>query len=409
MANALITPSVIAKVALASLDNELVMKPLVYNDYSEEFVKVGSTINVRKPVKFTVRSGSVMDVQDVQEANVAVAMDRMRGVDFAFSSTDLTLTIEELNKRYIRPAMIQLANTIDRDLHQLYQKVWNWVGTPGTPLTTFAGFTKAPQRLMEMAVPQPYMGTLSPADQYGMLSDIKTLYVSELAKTAIERAKLPPLAGVDTYATQNVYTHTTGTRTNTTPVANVTTQVTTYALSKNTNSQTLNVTGAGTGVTYKAGDVFTLGTTTNGVLAINPVTRQALSYLQQFVVLNDATADGAGAVALTISPAIIPAGDAYQTVSLVGTTTSCALTNLGTASTGYTQNMVFAEQAFAFVSRPLVIPPGAVDAARETYKGISARVIPVYDGINDVSKWRLDILYGVAAPYPDLATRLSGT
>lgn len=408
MANALITPSVIAKVALASLDNELVMKKLVYNDYSEEFVKVGSSINVRKPVKFSVRQGAVMDVQDVEEANVAVSMDRMRGVDFSFSSTDLTLTVEELNKRYIRPAMIQLANEIDRDLHSQYRKVWNWVGTPGTTLTTFAGYTKAPQRLMEMAVPQPYFGTLSPADHFGLLGDIKTLYVSDLAKTAIERAKLPPLAGVDTYATQNAYTHTTGSRTNTTPVANVTTQVSTYATVKNTNTQTLNVTGAGASVTYKAGDVFTLGTTTNGVLAINPVTRAPLSYLQQFVVVNDATADGAGAVALTISPAIISTG-AYQTVSLVGTTTSCALTNLGTASTVYQQNMVFAEQAFAFVSRPLVIPPGAVDAARETYKGVSARVIPIYDGINDVSKWRLDILYGVAAPYPDLATRISGT
>jgi hypothetical protein len=36
-------------------------------------------------------------------------------------------------------------------------------------------------------------------------------------------------------------------------------------------------------------------------------------------------------------------------------------------------------------------------------------VIPVYDGINDESMWRLDILYGVKAVDPRLAVRLSGS
>jgi hypothetical protein len=58
---------------------------------------------------------------------------------------------------------------------------------------------------------------------------------------------------------------------------------------------------------------------------------------------------------------------------------------------------------------PMVKPPGAVDVARRSWKGISVRVIPVYDGTNDLSSWRLDVLYGVKAIDPRLATRLSGT
>jgi hypothetical protein len=58
---------------------------------------------------------------------------------------------------------------------------------------------------------------------------------------------------------------------------------------------------------------------------------------------------------------------------------------------------------------PLISPPGAVDVGRQTYKGTSVRVIPVYDGINDESMWRLDILYGVKAVDPRLAVRLSGS
>jgi hypothetical protein len=54
-------------------------------------------------------------------------------------------------------------------------------------------------------------------------------------------------------------------------------------------------------------------------------------------------------------------------------------------------------------------PPGAIDVARESYKGLSVRVVPYYDGTNDASNYRLDILYGVKTLDPRLATRLSGT
>jgi hypothetical protein len=71
--------------------------------------------------------------------------------------------------------------------------------------------------------------------------------------------------------------------------------------------------------------------------------------------------------------------------------------------------MVFHKNAFALVMVPMVKPPGAVDVARKTYKGYSVRVIPYYDGTNDVSNWRLDVLYGVKTVDARLATRLSGT
>ena len=56
MANTIITPSIIAKVGLAQLENNLVMGKKVYRDYSREFVKVGDTISVRRPVKFTAQA-----------------------------------------------------------------------------------------------------------------------------------------------------------------------------------------------------------------------------------------------------------------------------------------------------------------------------------------------------------------
>jgi len=57
---------------------------------------------------------------------------------------------------------------------------------------------------------------------------------------------------------------------------------------------------------------------------------------------------------------------------------------------------------------PLVKPPGAVDVSRQTYKGYSVRVIPYYSGTNDVSSWRLDVLYGVKCLDPRAVVRASG-
>jgi hypothetical protein len=53
------------------------------------------------------------------------------------------------------------------------------------------------------------------------------------------------------------------------------------------------------------------------------------------------------------------------------------------------------------------MPAAAYGGHRETYKGMSLRVIPIYDGTNDISKWRLDLLYGRKLIDPRLSTRLT--
>jgi hypothetical protein len=71
--------------------------------------------------------------------------------------------------------------------------------------------------------------------------------------------------------------------------------------------------------------------------------------------------------------------------------------------------MIFHRNAFALVMVPMIRPEGAVKCSRMSHKGISVRVIPVYDGTNDNNAWRLDVLYGVKVIDERLAVRLSGT
>lgn len=407
--NTTLTADIIAKAAVMNLDNELVMGKQVFRGYEEEFSKningyeVGSTITIRRPMDFTVRDGPTMDVQDVTEGKFTLSVDKRKGVDFEFTSQDLTLNIKQLNQRIIKPAMIQLANQVDRDLMALYKDVPNWVGTPGQTINSFTDFAKGPERMDEGAVPQDgRCAVLSPTDHWGVLGSQTALLNNNLVGSAYTRGSLGAIGGVDTYMSQNVPTHTVGAHGGT-PLTNGANQATTYAASKDTNTQTLITDGWTSGsTTLNAGDVFTIA----DVYDVNPVTKETLPHLKQFTVVTTIS-DTSGAITLTMSPAAIASG-AHQTVS-ADIADGKAITMTGTASTGYRQNLMFRKDAFALVMVPLVEPPGAVQVSRQTYKGTTVRVIPVYDGTNDVSKWRLDILYGVKTVDARQAVRASGT
>lgn len=415
MANRQVVHSLIAKECVRILDNELVMAKKVFRGYEEEFGKsingfeVGDSISIKRPTDFTVRDGAVMSVQDASEGKFTLTIDKQKGIDFQFTSKELTLNIKKLSERVIKPAMVQLANQVDSDLMALYTSVPSWVGTPGQPINSFTDFAKGPERMDEMANPTDMRcSVLSPADHWGLIGSQTALLQDKLVGSAYTKGSLGMIGGVETYMSQNVPTHTVGVATGT-PLTNGAGQETTWAATQDTNTQSLVTDGwtnSTTGI-LKAGDIITIA----GCNAVNPVTKADLGFLRQFTVMADADSGAStGPATLTISPPIITTG-AQKTVSVAGDTLGdgVAITVLGTGGTSYRQNMAFCKNAFALVSVPMVYPPGSVDVTRETYKGTSVRLIPVYDGTNDISKYRLDILYGVKAVDTRLAHRMSGT
>lgn len=412
MANNILTPTVIAKEALMLLENNLVMAKLVHRGYEKEMssevngYKKGGTVQVRRPAKYTWRSGNVAAAQDSTEKSFPITVSTQGGVDLSFSSRDMTLSISEFGDRFLKSAVITIASQIDADLMRLYRSVWNWVGTPGQAVNSFTDFGLAPQRLTEMAVPEgERLATLSPADKWALLGSFTALFVGDVAKPALERAKLPPVGNVDMYEAATTKTHIVGTKAGA-PLVNGAAQNTTYANSGALNAQSLITDGwTASSAILNQGDVFTIA----NVFAVNPVSKDVMPYLQQFVVNATIAADGTGAATLNISPAIITSG-AYQTVS-AAPADNAAITVMGTAATGYPQNMVFHKNAFGLVMVPMEVPQGVPDGkvGRETHDGLSIRLIPYYDGVNDVDNWRLDVLYQAFPLFPDLATRLSGS
>src|ERR1700722_5832305 len=138
MGNSLLTISMITKESLRILKNNLAFSGSVNRQYDDQFArsgaKIGSVINIRKPVRYTVASGPALQIQDVQDQSVALTLSSQKHVDFQFSSKDMELSGDEFGGRYIAPAINALGNQIDYDgMGQVTTNVSNYVGTAGTP------------------------------------------------------------------------------------------------------------------------------------------------------------------------------------------------------------------------------------------------------------------------------------
>ena len=273
--------------------------------------------------------------------------------------------------------------------------MFNLVGTPGTAPNSFASLAAVGQRMDEGGVPQDRRTlVLNPKAYWSIANGLTTLYVQSVSEPAL-KGFLANIANFEIYLDQNIQSQTTGAYAGT-PVVNGANQTGSQLI---TNGWTASITGL-----LNVGDVFTIA----NVFAVNPQNRQSTGALQNFVVTSVANSDGSGNSTINIYPAITTSG-AYQTVT--GSPANLAPISItsvnGAASTQYAQNVGFVPDAFGLVTVPLEIPNGVDFSARETYKGISMRIIRAYDVNNDVFPCRLDILYGVSAYYPELAVRLT--
>jgi len=392
--NTLLTPTIIAKEALMQLVNSLAMSRHVYTAYKNEFVKVGQTITVRKPNKFRAVKAQARSNVNISEPSTSITMSTQAHVTWAFSSAELTQTIEDYSKRYISPAAAALANQVDADLCGLYVDVYNCAGTPGTTPSTFKALGDAQQILDDEAAPsEGRVGILNPAANWALADGLKGTFAQQVAKDIITKGYLGTIANLSLYMDQNIVRHTTGYfTTGATPLVDGASQTGATLLSKGWSGSN----------DLHAGDIFTV----TGVNAVNPMSGASTGVLRKFVVtaqINDTDA----AIDIPNSPTITTSG-AYQTVS--GSPDADApITFVGTESTEYPQNLIFHPNAFALVTVPMEMPAN-VWGARETDPdaGLSIRVVKQYDIGADEEIIRLDILYGIKTLYPELAVRLWG-
>ena len=391
--NSLLTPSLITKETLVILENNLVMAGKVNRQFENQFVKIGTTLTVRKPNRFKVTMGPALQIQDITEPSTSITVSQQAHVDFQFSSQELTLAVEEYSERYCKPAAVELGNKLDYDVLTNYNNLYNLVGTPGVLPSSFATSVQlVGQRMDEGAVPQDgRVLILNPAAYWSVANGLIGLYVKSVSEPAL-KGFLASIGNFEIYEDQNVQAQTVGAYAGT-GVVNGAGQTGGTLV---TNGWTANVTNL-----LNDGDVFTIA----GVYAVNPKNRQSTGQLQNFVLTANVNSDSGGNATLPISPAIITSG-AYQTVT-VSAANGAAISVKGTANTSYFQNVAFVRDAFGLVCVPMELPGGVDFAAREMFRNISMRIVRAFDIFNDVTPCRIDILYGTSTFYPELGCRLT--
>src|SRR4030095_11090381 len=182
--------------------------------FAVEGAKVGDTLRLRDPVRFTVTKGRVITPQDSIETAKTLTLNQQAVVAFSFSSAEMTLSIDQFRSRYLESAAVALANQVDVDgLAMAYASTGNAVGTPGTPPTTMDIFYQAGEIIDTFAGPmdgQRYM-CISPKLQTAVLKAAQGLFQSSTQiKQQYEKGRMGTMGGFDWLMDQNAPVHTVG-------------------------------------------------------------------------------------------------------------------------------------------------------------------------------------------------------
>jgi hypothetical protein len=417
MANNLLTISKITNEALMVLENELTFTSEVDRNYDDQFAvvggKIGNTVNVRRPGRFIGTTGPALNVEDFNETSVPVTLSTQFHVDTQFTTQDLALSLDMFSDRVLKPAVAAIANKIDRDgLVMATQNTANIVGTAGTPPTGLITYLTAGAYLDAEGAPRDGRRAciIEPFTSATIVDSLKGLFVPQEAIGEQYRKGLMgrDSAGMNWKMDQNVVSQTFGSNSTTTVTGSVATTTATGFLTTGwASSSNISITAANTGnLVLNVGDTFTIA----GVFAVNPQNRQAYgsNKLRNFVVKAAATIASGSSATVTVSPAVITAGQ-FQNVSIPSTSATAAITQFNSTGTVSPQNIIMHRNAFTLAVADLELPEGVHFAGRASDKeiGLSMRVVRQYTINNDSIPTRLDVLYGWSPLYPELACRVA--
>jgi hypothetical protein len=311
--------------------------------------------------------------------------------------------------RVLKPAVAAIANKIDRDGLLLAKNATaNIVGTAGTPPTGLITYLTAGAYLDSEGAPRDGRRSciVEPFTSATIVDSLKGLFVPQEAVSEQYRKGLMgrDSGGMNWKLDQNVVSHQFGSYSTSVLSCNVTT-ATGFLTSGWAQSSNITIGAATANATLNQGDVITIA----GVFAVNPQNRQPYgsNKLRNFVVNSPVTITSSGTATVNVSPAVITSGQ-FQNVSVTssGSQTVTPFNNTGIVSP---QNIIMHRNAFTLAVADLELPDGVHFAGRASDKeiGLSMRVVRQYTINNDSIPTRLDVLYGWAPLYPELACRVA--
>jgi hypothetical protein len=402
----------VALKGLSLLTNDLHLAPYFSNEYSGDYgQKFAISASMRVPLsqRYTVQVNDMTyNPQAFDRPYTTITVDQTRSIPLEWESIEKALDMERgeenVERIYLKPAIAYLRQEIDSYCAQFaYQNTSMVTGALGTNPTTYDTTSAAcKQALDEMGCPTdtgelglmlpPAVGRAVKTSAVGYMNpqtDISKQFRSGNIGTA---------DGFDFYASNSLYTHTTGVW------ATVATGVTVNGAGQSGSSI---VCAATTGDTVKKGDKVSFA----NVNQVNMMTRRTTSTstagTKTFTITADATA-AASAITLQIFPAIYGPGSHYQNVDALpansaivtlwpGTTMANA-----TAKTGKVALALY-PGAFFLVGKALE-EPEAVEICKQytdPKSGISIRFIRQWSNERSAMTNRFDMLFGAGVGLAD--------
>jgi hypothetical protein len=397
---------VIAKAAAIAFADELHFVKTISKADTSDFsgkngYSSGNIIYISKPPRFT----TVRDNLDISsstativEEKTSLVLDDTFTIDLQLDSLELATdtNVGEIITRFIKPAATQLAHSVEQEyILQAKNATFNSVGTAGANVFDTAAILEAKTKLNKCLCPKDsnrYF-LLDSAAGAAAVNARKGLFNNQdvLGKT-FKSGVIGEADGFKWLESEMLPLHTNGNDV----VFEVRTTVATQGQATLVVEALTTTTG-----TVTTGTTFTVA----GVNAVHPLHKGDLGYLQQFVVTEDATADASGYATLKVSPPMYTTGTLKNITAFPAD--GSAITPVGSASTGYVQNLAFHADAFRFASVPLVMPTNAEFAEMYSYQDFNIAIVRGFDFYKRKMVTRLDFLSGMAAVRPEWACKVT--
>lgn len=401
MANTLLTIDMITREAVRLFRNSNWFLRTIGRQFDEEFgragAKIGSQLRIRYPNDYTLRTGPTAVPQSTNEQNTTLVVGTQMGVDVSFSSAERALSLDDYSQRILAPAVNTLAGGVATSIMLNINGAANLVqntDTSANMISPSAGTWLAAGAVLDKfgAPRNDRFIVMDPLTQARTVTSLMGLFNPQvkISDQYIRGTITVDTLGFDWGMDQTVIMHTTGAygAPPTVAGANQTGAVlTTTALAGPIN----------------AGDTFTIA----GVDSVNRTTKTDNGTLMQFVAQSNVPA---GATTIPIYPAIVPPAGGnpvpFQTVT-ASPANGAAIAFATPASSNFRQNFAYYAEAVTLATAELELPRGVHEAARETYDGISLRMITDYAVLSDQFVTRLDILFGSLLVRPEWVVKVA--
>lgn len=389
--------------------------------YSADFraggAKVGSSFNLRLPQRFATTYGQAFQQQPISDVLVPVVITNQGNIGISWSTFDATFSVEEVQNRYLKPAGLQIANSVDNDgFVSLMPYVFHAVGTPGTTPTTLQTYLDAVTKLRNVGAPEELVAMISPNMSATLVGSNPTLFNPQstisgnFRKGQFSSGEMG--LGIERwYYDQNTRQRTTGSSTTFTPLVNQTS----FADGMTSIVTDGNASGA---TTYKAGDKFTIA----NVFEINPQNYTSTGQLMQLTVAADVTSSGVDAT-ITFYPPLIAVGtgaipNSQANVDFLPANNapiiplgSTITTGSGTwTATATREGLVYTPEAIvlAMVDPDSDLPGAEAGRISDAKTGFAMRYVRQYNASNDQKVSRIDALWGWKMFRPEWTVAVEG-